>query len=182
MFCNSSNKGILAKETSMANCANGKKQGPFISNSEGATAWQTVEAGRGSVERSTVDLRSPPCRDLKSDPLGAGSFSDATQQLNALATSALLTQEGRLVMSDADYYVSYSLFYNELAVELPSDLLSFSLLILKFDICTLSACLEMWSLLRLAIESIAAGCLITFFSTLNNRYCTFPLGKWTGGK
>ncbi len=48
-----------------------------------------------------------------------------------------------MVMSDADYYVSYSLFYNELAVELPSDLLSFSLLILKFDICTLSACLEM---------------------------------------
>ena len=82
----------------------------------------TVEAGRGawSGRRSISGLRSPPCRDLKSDPLGAESFSDsntAQRVHNALATSALVTQEGRMVMSDDNYYVSHSLFYNELAVE-----------------------------------------------------------------
>jgi hypothetical protein len=52
--------------------------------------------------------------------VGAGSFSDsdtAQRVHNALATSALLTQGGRMVMSDDNYYVSHSLFYNELAVE-----------------------------------------------------------------
>jgi hypothetical protein len=104
-----------------------------------------TDSGGWTWKRGAVDGRSPVSAVSRFEIRSAGSWEFFRQphSKNALATSALLTQEGRMVMSDADYYVSYSLFYNELAVELPSDLLSFSLLILKFDICTLSPCLEM---------------------------------------